>query len=53
MEELSCTRAYNAEFHNCHMAQESLRTAMGLKVDNPYDPLKHAKKYSAWGDVVG
>jgi hypothetical protein len=30
---------YNIHTHNCHLAQEITRRAIGLKVDQPYNPL--------------
>jgi hypothetical protein len=41
MEELNCKEPYSLVHHNCHLAQQSLRAAMGLKVDNPYEPSKY------------
>lgn len=29
---------YNILYHNCHLAQQRTRDAMGLNVESPYDP---------------
>lgn len=30
---------YNVHTHNCHLSQQRTRKAMGLRVENPYNPL--------------
>jgi len=39
MESQVRTEKYNIHSHNCHLAQEKTRRAIGLKVDQPYNPL--------------
>lgn len=39
MESQVRTEKYNIHSHNCHLAQEKTRRAIGLKVDTPYNPL--------------
>lgn len=39
MESQVRTEKYNIHNHNCHLAQEKTRRAIGLKVDQPYNPL--------------
>jgi len=39
MESQVRTEKYNIHSHNCHLAQENTRRAIGLKVDQPYNPL--------------
>ena len=33
------SQSYNAYVHNCHLAQQKTREALGLNVSNPYKPL--------------
>jgi hypothetical protein len=40
MKNITDANAYNIIYWNCHMAQEKVRTALGLSIDEPYDPDK-------------